>query len=201
MGAFTLYEKLKYELKQDVTLAQCEELFNGYKRTFKTAIGWLSTQKNIASTQFFMSNMNGRKRHWFRPDTKKITAKAESAITKRGKFKMTDDMRKQMPALIEDMTKAHLSAVQREGANFQIQSVNQDFCKVAMARIRREFKKRGYDSRMYNMVYDEVVMDSHKSCAEAAHELQKKIMTDAANEMLKKVPMQVEGHLASCWTK
>lgn len=201
MGAFSLYEKLKYELKQNITFEECEKLFYGYKKTFKTAIGFLDAQKRIASTKFEMTNINGRKRYWFKPDPKKIRAAIESELTKKGRLRLTEEMEEQIPELLEERVKMHLSAVQREGANNQIQSVNADFTKVSMARIRKEFKKRRWDSRMYNSVYDEIVMDSHKSCAQEAHELQKKIMVDSANEMLKKVHMKVEGHLTTHWTK
>jgi DNA polymerase-1 len=201
MSPFTLYEKLVYELGQKITLKECEELFKGYKRTFREAIHWLDSQQRLASSQFVMRNMNGRTRHWFRPNRKKIEATAMAELTKGGKLAMTEDMENMLPVLIDQKMQAHLKAVQREGANCQIQSVNADFTKNSMARIRKEFKKRKYDSRMYNSVYDEIVMDSHKNCAEEAHELQKKIMVEEANKMLKRVPMLVEGHLAPCWTK
>lgn len=201
MGAFTLYEKLKYELKQDVTLAQCEQLYEGYKRTFKGAIKWLDEQKRTASNNFHMENINGRKRHWFRPDLKRIEENVKKELSKNGRMRLTEELLNQVPELVAEKKKAHLAAVQREGANYQIQSVNADFTKLAMSRIRKEFKRRKWDSRMYNSVYDEIVMDSHKSCAEEAHELQKKIMIDTANEMLKQVPMLVEGHLSPVWEK
>lgn len=79
--------------------------------------------------------------------------------------------------------------------------------KVAMHRMRKEFKRLGWGpntpegSRTYNSVYDEIVYDFHKDFAEQGFELQKKIMVDAANEMLEQVPMEVEGHLDVKWVK
>ena len=202
MSPFSLYEKLRFELGVKITLEECEDLFDRYFKTFKTAMGWLKSQQKMASSQFVMRNMNGRTRHWFRPNTQGIAEKAKAELTKNGRVQMTAHMQDfELPELIKSKLRGQLSAIEREGANFQIQTVNQDFAKNAMARIRKEFKKLHYDSRMYNFVYDEIVMDSHKSCAVEAHELQKKIMIEEANKMLKLVPMQVEGHLESCWTK
>lgn len=201
MSPFSLYEKLVYELGQKVTLDDCKDLFNRYNRTFKTAVDWLKSQQKLASTEFEMHNINGRKRAWFRPNQHAIRETIVKELTRNGKIKLTPSMEDQIPSLLEDKVKAHTAAIQREGANFKIQSVNADFAKKSMAEIRKAFKKRGYDSRMYNMVYDEIVMDSKDSCAQAAHELQKKIMIEEANKMLSKVPMLVEGHLESCWTK
>ena len=127
---------------------------------------------------------------------------AEKEITRNGKIILTDDQRDyELPELVKQKHKGHLAAIQREGANCQIQSVNADFTKMSMAAIRKACRLHGYDARMYNSVYDEIVLDIHKSCATEVHELQKKIMIEEADKMLRKVPMQVEGHLAACWTK
>lgn len=201
MSPFSLYEKLVYELNHPITLQECEELFAKYERTFRTAIQWLKSQQRLASTVYQMSNMNGRLRQWGRPNMQKIRAMAEAEITKKGRIQMTEDLEKALEDLVQQKLKAQKAAVQREGANCQIQSVNADFCKRAMTRSRKEFKRLGFDSRMYNSVYDEIVTDSSDECAKAAHELKKKIMIEEANKMLKLVPMQVEGHLERCWTK
>ena len=202
MSPYSLYEKLVYELNQKITFQECEDLFTRYNRTFKGAIGWLKAQQKLASTQFVMRNMNGRTRHWFKPNMTKIEETAKKELTKNGRIPMTDDMLDyQLPELIDQKYKAHIAAIQREGANCQIQTVNADMTKDAMAAMRKEFKRRKYDARMYNSVYDETVLDVHKSCAEEVHEIQKKIMVQEANKMLKKVPMLVEGHLAPVWTK
>lgn len=98
---------------------------------------------------------------------------------------------------VED--KSSLSNIEREGANFSIQSVNADFTKIAMAQCRRKFKEKGWDARTYNSIYDEIIYDFHESYAEDAHRLQKQIMLDSANEILSRVKMEVEGHLGFSW--
>jgi DNA polymerase-1 len=201
MSPFSLYEKLVYEIGHKITLKECEELFAKYERTFRTAIHWLKSQQRLASSVYQMSNMNGRLRRWTRPNFAKIREKAEAEVNRKYRNQPAEDTEQEIAQLVEQKTKAQKAAVQREGANCQIQSVNADFCKRAMARTRKEFKRLNYDSRMYNSVYDEIVTDSHDSCAKEAHALKKKIMIEEADKMLKLVPMQVEGHLERCWTK
>lgn len=201
MSPRSLWEKLNFELGQKISIAECEELFNGYKRTFRTAIEWLECQQQLASTQFTMSNINGRRRGWFPPNHEKIQAEVRNELTRNGKLEWTDDMDSLKVTLVREKQKAHLAAIQREGANCQIQSVNADFTKLSMAAMRKEFKKRGFDGRMYNSVYDEIVTDHDAGTAKEAHELKQKIMIEEANKMLQHVPMLVEGHLDKVWKK
>jgi DNA polymerase I-like protein with 3'-5' exonuclease and polymerase domains len=197
MGPGKLCEDLN-GMGYKITLEETKEIFEKYMKTFETTITWLNDQKRAASTNFYMANMNGRRRYWFKPNVEKIEATAKAEMLKMTHGKHDDWLLKR---LIRDKKNAHLSAVEREGANFQIQSVNADMTKSAMASMRREFKKRRYDARMYNSVYDEIVLDVAQGCGEEVHELHKKIMMDEANKMLKRVPMEVEGHLKSYWTK
>lgn len=179
---------------------ECIQLFRKYKETFKITIQWLQHQQFKALRELQMSNSNGRMRHWTKPNYAKIEAavRADLAKKKRKGPALTDN---QIREIVKDKYRASEGGIKREGANFMIQSINADMTKTAMARMRLEFKKRGYDSRMYNSVYDEIVVDHHKSTAEAAYELQQKIMLDSANEMLRHIPMEVEGHLLEMWTK
>lgn len=201
MSPFSLYEKLVHELGHPITLKECEDLFRRYQATFRQAVGWLQTQQKIASTNFIMKNINGRTRSWFKPNMQKIEAVAKAELTRKGRIPFTEELAELLPDLINDKKRAHLAAIQREGANCQIQSVNADMTKNAMSRMRKEFQQRHWDVRMYNSVYDETVLDTPKAIAQEAHELQKTIMVEEANKMLKRVPMLVEGHLESCWTK
>jgi DNA polymerase I-like protein with 3'-5' exonuclease and polymerase domains len=93
------------------------------------------------------------------------------------------------------------AAIEREGANFQVQSVNVEWTKTAMYEMRKRFKQRKYDVKMHNAPYDETVIDAHISCAQDVHELQGKIMIESANRFMKTVPVEVEGHLKPYWTK
>lgn len=190
MGPASLSEQIN-AAGYPITVDECRNIFNTYMVKFKEAISWLKAQQRHASTHFKMTNINGRTRHWIEPSREKFYN--EFADDKLSEMQVRE--------LADKKYRGAIAAIQREGANFKIQSVNADFSKVAMARCRKEFMRRGWDARTYNQVYDEIVYDFHESYAEEAHELQKKIMLEAANEMLTQVPMEVEGHLAPVWTK
>lgn len=198
MSPFSLYELLN-GTGYKISLEECKDLFNRYKNTFKTTIHWLQSRQHTALQKLEMSNSNGRMRHWTKPNFPRILAQIEAENAKRKKGpKMTPG---QIQEAARDKYKAAEGGIKREGANFMIQSINADMTKTAMARIRKEFQKRNWDGRMYNSVYDEIVMDLHKDIAQEGYALQEKIMLESANEMLKRVPMEVEGHLTTTWTK
>lgn len=204
MGPKSLCEKLNGN-GYKITIKDATDLYYKYLDTFKTTIAWLNAQKKHASTHFKMSNMNGRTRHWYRPNVAKIREEICAELEKKRQLDSASEYT--IEAAVREKLRSQLAAIEREGANCQIQSVNADFSKVAMHRSRKEFKKRGWGpntpkgARTYNMVYDEIVYDFHKDFAEEGHALQKKVMLEAANEMLVKVPMEVEGHLAPVWQK
>lgn len=202
-GPQTLLEQINGE-GYPMTLDECKKMYWKYMDTFKVTISWLKAQQREASTNFQMQNINGRMRHWIAPDQEKIEEKIKAELEKAGTLESYSDL--QISELVRQKKKSQLAAIEREGANFKIQSVNADFSKVAMHRCRKEFKKMGWGpntakgARTYNMVYDEIVYDFHKDFTEG-HEIQKKIMLESANEMLKRVPMEVEGHVDRKWVK
>ncbi len=186
MSPFSLFELLN-GTGYKISLEECKDLFNKYKKTFATTIKWLQNQQHTALRKLEMSNSNGRMRHWTKPNFPRILAQleAENAKKKKGP-KLSPGQIKEMA---RDKYKAAEGGIKREGANFMIQSINADMTKTAMARIRREFRKRNWDGRMYNSVYDEIVMDIHKNIADDGYALQQQIMLESANEMLRNVPM------------
>lgn len=186
---------------QKITREEAKSIFYEYKKTFKTMVGWLESQQETAAREFRMVNINGRSRRWMKPNWNKIYAQVKASATKNAETPFTEELEYAIRQEVEEKYNASMASIKREGANFQIQSVNADFTKAAMYELRKEFKRRGWDARMYNSVYDEIVMDMDASIAEEAHELQKKIMKQEADKMLKKVPMEVEGHLETHWTK
>lgn len=200
MSPYSLYEQLN-GFGYKISLEECEKLFEKYKSTFAPTIKWLTDRQWEACRTFKAVNINGRKRSWYAPNLAKIREKVVAELTRNGRKALSETDEDRIPYEIADKRKAHLAAIRREGANFHIQSVNADFTKRAMGRMRKAFKKAGYDVRMYNSVYDEIVLDMHRSCAQEAHEMQKQIMIEEANKMLKRVPMAVEGHLETHWTK
>lgn len=173
-----LYEKLK-GMKLPYTFEQTKDLYYKYMRTFKRTIEWLEEQRSIAVRDFRIVNLNGRERNFAKPDM----------------------------SLGEKELKSALAAIAREGANFPMQSLVSDIMKVSLARLRKAYKHLGYGAntpkgcRAYNMPYDELIYDFHKDFATPGFIMQKKIMQQAAQEMLRRVPAEVDGKLAHRWSK
>jgi DNA polymerase I len=196
MGVLVLCEKIN-AAGYKITLDETKELFQKYMDKFRVAMNYLKSQQRKASKDFMMANRNGRRRYWMQPNEAKIR---DSVIG--------DNLsEKQISDLIFKKRRGQLAAIEREGANFPITSVNVDFTKMAMAECRKEFKRLGWGpntpkgARTYNSIYDEIIYDFHKDFAEEGHAIQKRIMIECANSMLSKVKMQVEGHLGPHWIK
>ncbi len=201
MGPGRLYTSLKGE-GYDTTEEECRKLFDTYKRTFKTAVRWLDSNKQKAREELSMSNLIGRRRRWHAPDQDKVTQEIEAELLKRsGSNDLTETQESLLLRLVHERLQATYSGIEREGANFMVQSTNVEWTKDAMAEIRKQCKKRGYDARMYNSVYDEIVLDVADKDAESVHQLQCKIMIESGQKFCSSVPVEVEGHLAKHWTK
>lgn len=200
LGVNSLYEDLVGNGVK-ITAQETKDMYYGYKRTFKTCIEWLEAKQSEASTLFEAINIVGRKRRWFKPQPDKLRIEVVAELCKKKKCVESALGDYEIAGVVNEMVKARLAGISREGANFHIQSVNAEMTKAAMYRIRKECKQRKYDARMYNSVYDEIVLDIKKTDSEAVFALQCKIMKEEANKLLRYVSMEVEGHLASCWTK
>lgn len=195
MSPFSLFEKINGN-GYKITLDDTEKLFNKYCDTFRTALSYLRNQGEIAKKDLFLQTSTGRMRYWRKPEWGTIYASLAKELGPRFDPNSYEGKR-----LAARKYESQLSAISREGGNMPIQSMNADMTKTAMYEIRRECKKRKYDVRMYNSVYDEIVLDTPESCAQEVHEIHKNLMKETANRFLTKVQMEVEGHLAKCWTK
>lgn len=163
-----------------ITFDQARELFNKYVNTYKNAIGFLRGAGEQAEVQGFIANINGRRRYWNKPDP--------------------EDDKYKLGERDPDYKKA-IAAIQREGGNFVIQSVNADITKLAMVEIRKYKKKHGIRTEFQNQIYDEIVTDTHADDSQEFHKIKQKIMVDAAANWLKTVPMGVDGHVGPAWHK
>lgn len=185
-----------------ITLEECRTLFDKYKEKFKTCLEYLQVRRTEARNRLTLTNpSSGRKRSWIKPDPAKIYHSEEADRRKKLKRNLTSMEILKLKSDVKELVKGRYAGIEREGGNFDPQSVNADMTKVSMCEIRHACKKRGYDARMYNSVYDEIVLDIKKTDAEAVHELQKKIMVEVGSRYVKRVPIEVEGHLLPYWTK
>lgn len=180
MGAYTLVEQLNGQ-GFPMELAEGKKIFKKYNSEFAAGVGYLRAMGALAKRQGWLANLSGRRRYWRLPDP---------------------NNKEQFPRGREDpIYLGIVSGIEREGGNYLIQSVNADMTKMAMHGIRKLRKQRGFRTKFMNQVYDEIVTRTHKDDSAEFHPLKQKIMIEAAESLLKSVPMEVDGHVGSCWTK
>jgi DNA polymerase-1 len=189
MSPYSLYEKINGN-GYKISMEETEELFDKYCGTFHTALQWLRSQGDKATKEFWLQTKTGRLRYWNKPEWPKIYAACEKEFGKNFDKKIANKK-----------YKAQMAAISREAGNMPIQSMNADMTKLAMYKLRKEINARKLDSFICGSIYDEIVTNSAEKDAQEVFELQKTIMVDCANLFLTRVKMEVEGHLAECWTK
>ena len=85
---------------------------------------------------------------------------------------------------------------ERVAMNSPIQGTAADIIKLAMVNIDRKLKEKGYDARLILQVHDELIIESHKDCAQAVREL---MQTEMENAVKLSVPLTVEIAEGSSW--
>jgi DNA polymerase I len=90
-------------------------------------------------------------------------------------------------------------AMRREAMNFPIQGTSADIAKVALGYIREELG--GLDARLINCIHDEFVVECAEREAATVAERMKGAMIRAGEEILKKVPVEIEVAASHEWTK
>lgn len=181
MGPFKLFEDLNAE-GFDISLDETKEKYNKYcNEIFPVAVKYLRDQGVLASQQGYLINLNGRRRYWNLPDANNLER------FPKGRF--------------DGLYKGIIAKIQREGGNFLIQSVNADMTKLAMTMIRRYAIDNGIRTKIYNSVYDEIVTETHKDDHAEFWPIKQRLMREAAEVWLKKVPMVVDGDALPYWTK
>ena len=151
------------------------------KKEFPIGVTYLRRRGREALENGFLASISGRKRYWLI---------ADSRDTKR------------YPGGVNDPKfRGRCAAIEREGGNFVIQSVNADITKLAMIQIRDYKKKHGIRTEIINQVYDEIVTTTHKDDVEKFHPVKQRLMIEAAQKYLKTVPMEVDGEVLPYWTK
>ena len=90
-------------------------------------------------------------------------------------------------------------ALRREAMNFPIQGASADIAKLALGYIRQEL--RDLDARLINCIHDEFVVECAESEASEVSERTKAAMIRAGEDVLKKVPVDVEVAVSREWQK
>jgi len=90
-------------------------------------------------------------------------------------------------------------ALRREAMNFPIQGASADIAKLALLYICEELE--GLDARLINCIHDEFVVECAEEVAPDVAERSKTAMNKAGEEILEKVPVEVEVAISREWRK
>jgi DNA polymerase I len=90
-------------------------------------------------------------------------------------------------------------AMRREAMNYPIQGASADIAKLALVYVREELE--GLDARLINCIHDEFVVECAEGVSDEVSEKTRAAMIRAGEEILNKVPVDVEVVVAREWRK
>jgi DNA polymerase-1 len=90
-------------------------------------------------------------------------------------------------------------AMRREAMNFPIQGAASDIAKLALVYVREGLE--GLDARLINSIHDEFVVECAEERAEEVSEKTQAAMVRAGEDILEKVPVEVEATISREWRK
>lgn len=92
-----------------------------------------------------------------------------------------------------------MSRVRNLCMNFPMQSGNASITKRALTMLRKHLQNM--DAEIIGTVHDEIIVRAHKDIADAVYKMVADDMITAAKEVMLNVPVEVEGHVDTCWSK
>jgi DNA polymerase-1 len=90
-------------------------------------------------------------------------------------------------------------AMRREAMNFPIQGSSADIAKLALVYVRQELQ--GLDASLINSIHDEFVIECAEDQAEEVSKKTQAAMVRAGEDILEKVPVEVEATISREWRK
>lgn len=96
---------------------------------------------------------------------------------------------------------AQIAGIKRQAANSPIQGTNADITKLGMVNLYRDLQDYYPGAKIILQVHDEVAVLAHNREAESVKIVIEESMTNAAREVLKKVPVNVEAVISDIWKK
>ncbi|MBA2713454.1 MAG: bifunctional 3'-5' exonuclease/DNA polymerase [Rubrobacteraceae bacterium] len=90
-------------------------------------------------------------------------------------------------------------AMRREAMNYPIQGSASDIAKLALVYVREDLE--GLDARLVNSIHDEFVIECAEEKAEKVSEKTQAAMVRAGEDILDKVPVEVEATISREWRK
>jgi DNA polymerase I-like protein with 3'-5' exonuclease and polymerase domains len=120
---------------------------------------------------------------------------ANRAVRDRTLRTLAGRVRKFGPSTVAD----DRGALRREAMNFPIQGCSADIAKLALGHVREELKD--LDARLINCIHDEFVVECREEISEEVSERTKAAMIQAGEEILNRVPVDVEVVVSPEWRK
>src|SRR5215204_2127284 len=120
---------------------------------------------------------------------------ANRAIRDRTLRTLAGRVRKFGPSTVAD----DRGALRREAMNYPIQGASADIAKLALGYVREELE--GLDARLINCIHDEFVVECAQEISEEVSERTRAAMIRAGEEILNKVPVDVEVAVSREWRK
>jgi len=90
-------------------------------------------------------------------------------------------------------------AMRREAMNYPIQGASADIAKLALGYVRDGLE--GLEARLINCIHDEFVVECAQEVSGEVSERTRKAMIQAGEEILSKVPVDVEVVVSHEWRK
>lgn len=94
-----------------------------------------------------------------------------------------------------------LGEIERAGKNAPIQGVNGDVLKLAIVNMQEEIDNNGWDVNILLTVYDEIQTEANRNIAEKWLKKQEEIMVDAAQTIIKTIPVVCDCKITEYWQK
>lgn len=111
-------------------------------------------------------------------------------------YVVTELGRKRMIPEISSSNKNLQHFGERVAMNSPIQGAAADIIKLAMVNVTKELKARGIDARLILQVHDELLIETHKECAEEA---MKVLVEGMENAVKLSVPLRVDANKGENW--
>jgi DNA polymerase I len=120
---------------------------------------------------------------------------ANRAVRDRTLRTLAGRVRKFGPSTVAD----DRGALRREAMNYPIQGASADIAKLALGHVREELE--GLDARLINCIHDEFVVECDEEISGEVSERTRTAMIRAGEEILNKVPVDVEVAVSREWRK
>ncbi len=99
----------------------------------------------------------------------------------------------------DDLVADDRGAMRREAMNYPIQGAASDIAKLALVYVREELE--GLTAQLINSIHDEFVIECAEELAEKVSEKTQAAMVRAGEDILEKVPIEVETTISREWRK